>query len=146
MSVLLLVSQASLLEPGSCLNRRTTWPSTSCHPERRLRSSPLVASHPSPSASPPSPTSCPCVCETPPPVSPAWCVCMARASYSVGIKTCVCCCRQRPDAVTWFSWPDPRGLHWLLGWNWYLPPFRLRQVCFWSFRLVFTFVFVFLSI
>lgn len=39
--------------------------------------------------------------------------------------------RQRPNAVTWLSWPDFGGLHWLLGWNRYLPPLRLRQVQEW---------------
>lgn len=65
----LSVCQGSPLVRESCLNRRTTWPSTSCHLERRPRSSHPTAFITSPNASLPSPISSLCSYETLHPVS-----------------------------------------------------------------------------
>lgn len=53
----------------SSLNRRTIWPCTSCHQERKPRNTPPVTFTASPNASLPSPTSSHCLYETPHPVS-----------------------------------------------------------------------------
>lgn len=89
----------------SSLNRRTIWPCTSCHQERKPRNTPPVTFTASPNASLPSPTSSHCLYETPHPVSLSYLwfnieYCTALFIWNTILFLCI-----------YIKWPNPYYYH-----------------------------------